>query len=168
METTPSSGVGGSGRKPIQCADPGWPGLSAWGSERGEGQELGDIQAQGKTKAEARGRGLGCSVCPNLSAGGAVGAVLGGRGAGRALKWEFIVFLKENIGFSRSGELPGCPGREGLAPFGGLGGASGRSPDAFRSVAGARKGLRSPSGGRSGSPGSLFRSSGTDFRGSSS
>ena len=32
----------------------------------------------------------------NVSAGGAVGAVLGGRGAGRALKWEFIVFLKEN------------------------------------------------------------------------
>ena len=37
----------------------------------------------------------------NLTAGGAVGAVLGGRGAGRALKWEFIVFLKENIGFSK-------------------------------------------------------------------
>ena len=34
-----------------------------------------------------------------VSAGGAVGAVLGGRGAGRALKWEFIVFLKENILF---------------------------------------------------------------------
>ena len=34
-----------------------------------------------------------------LSAGGAVGAVLGGRGDGRALKWEFIVFLKENILF---------------------------------------------------------------------
>ena len=26
-------GVGGSGRKPIQSADPGWPGLSAWGAE---------------------------------------------------------------------------------------------------------------------------------------
>ena len=34
-----------------------------------------------------------------VTAGGAVGAVLGGRGAGRALKWEFIVFLKENICF---------------------------------------------------------------------
>ena len=44
-----------------------------------------------------------------MSAGGAVGAVLGGRGAGRALKWEFIVFLKENIGFSRSAEFPGAP-----------------------------------------------------------
>ena len=41
----------------------------------------------------------------DLSAGGAVGAVLGGRGAGRALKWEFIVFLKENIGFWSSREL---------------------------------------------------------------
>ena len=38
-------------------------------------------------------------MCLKLSAGGAVGAVLGGRGAGRALKWEFIVFLKENILF---------------------------------------------------------------------
>ena len=47
------------------------------------------------------------------SAGGAVGAVLGGRSAGRALKWEFIVFLKENIGFSRSGELPGGPWQKG-------------------------------------------------------
>ena len=106
-------------------------------------------------------------MCTNVSAGGAVGAVLGGRAAGRALKWEFIVFLKENIGFSRSGELPGGPGREGLAPFGALGGASGRSPDAFRSVGGVRKALRSLSGGRSGGPGSLFRSSRTDFRGSS-
>ena len=38
-------------------------------------------------------------MCTKVAAGGAVGAVLGGRGAGRALKWEFIVFLKENIGF---------------------------------------------------------------------
>ena len=42
-------------------------------------------------------------MCTKVTAGGAVGAVLGGRGAGRALKWEFIVFLKENIGFLRSG-----------------------------------------------------------------
>ena len=48
-------------------------------------------------------------MCTKMSAGGAVGAVLGGRGAGRALKWEFIVFLKENIGFSTSGGLPGGP-----------------------------------------------------------
>ena len=61
-----------------------------------------------------------------VSAGGAVGAVLGGRGAGRALNREFIVFLKENIGFLMAGELPGGPGREGWASFGALGGASGR------------------------------------------
>ena len=63
----------------------------------------------------------------NVSAGGAVGAVLGGRGAGRALKWEFIVFPKENIGFLRSGELPICPGSEVWAPSGVLDGAAGRS-----------------------------------------
>ena len=45
----------------------------------------------------------------NPSAGGAVGAVLGGPGDGRALKREFIVFLKENTGFSTSGGLPGGP-----------------------------------------------------------
>ena len=72
-----------------------------------------------------------------MAAGGAVGAVLGGRGAWEALNWELLVFLKETISFSRSGELPGGPGREGLAPFGKLGGASGRSLDAFRSVGGA-------------------------------
>ncbi len=52
----------------------------------------------------------------NMTAGGAVGAVLGGPGDGRALKREFIVFLKENTGFSRSGELPGGPGREVVRP----------------------------------------------------
>ena len=83
---------------------------------------------------------------PKMAAGGAVGAVLGGPGAWEALNWEFLVFLRETIGFSRSGEFSGGPGREGLAPFGALGGASGRSPDAFRSVGGARKGLRSPLG----------------------
>ena len=78
----------------------------------------------------------------NMAAGGAVGAVLDGRGAGRALNWESIVFLKENTGFSRSGELPGGPGREGLAPFGALGGASGRSLGAVRRVLGARGSVR--------------------------
>ena len=73
-----------------------------------------------------------------MSAGGAVGAVLGGRGAGRALKWEFIVFLKENIGFSRSGELPGAPKTGGWAPSGALDGASGRSLGAVGRVLGAR------------------------------
>ena len=74
----------------------------------------------------------------NLSAGGAVGAGLGGRGAGRALKREFIVFLKENIGFLRSGELPKGPGSEVWAPSGALGGASGRSPGAVGRVLRAR------------------------------
>ena len=73
-----------------------------------------------------------------MAAGGAVGAVLGGRGAGRALKWEFIVFLKENIGFLRSGELPICPGSEVWAPSGAFDGASGRSPGAVGRVLGAR------------------------------
>ena len=50
-------------------------------------------------RALARGRGLGGSVDPKVPAGGAVGAVLGGPGDGRALKREFIVFLKENPGF---------------------------------------------------------------------
>ena len=52
----------------------------------------------------------------NASAGGAVVAVLGGRGAGKALKWEFIVFLKENIGFSKAGKLPGAPKRRAGRP----------------------------------------------------
>ena len=69
-------------------------------------------------------------MCHKVAAGGAVGAVLGGRGAGRALKWEFTVFLKENIGFLRSGELPGGPKTGGWAPSGALDGASGRSPGA--------------------------------------
>ena len=65
-----------------------------------------------------------------MPAGGAVGAVLGGPGDGRALKREFIVFLKENIGFSKARELLGGPGREGWAPSGALGGASGSWPGA--------------------------------------
>ena len=77
-----------------------------------------------------------------MSAGGAVGAVLGGRGAGRALKWEFIVFLKENIGFLRSGELPGAPKTGGLALSGPLDGASGRSLGAVGRVLGARGSVR--------------------------
>ena len=98
---------------------------------------LGDIEAQGKTKAGSWGQGAGCRLGTDMSAGGAVGAVLGGRGAGRALKWEFIVFLKENIGFLRSGELPKSPGSEVWAPSGALGGASGRSPGAVGRVLGA-------------------------------
>ena len=99
----------------------------------------------------------------DLSAGGAVGAVLGGRGAGRALKWEFIVFLKENIGFLRSGELPKGPGSEVWAPSGALSGASWRSPGAVGRV------LRAP-GSVGGAPrevlgalGSSFRRSGDNF-----
>ena len=77
-----------------------------------------------------------------VSAGGAVLAVLGGRGAGRALKREFIVFLKENIGFLRSGEFPGGPKTGGWAPSGALDGASGRSPGAVGRVLGARESVR--------------------------
>ena len=73
-----------------------------------------------------------------MTAGGAVGAVLGGRGAGKAVNWEFIVFLKENIGFLRSGELPICPGSEVWAPSGAFDGASGRSLGAVGRVWGAR------------------------------
>ena len=102
-------------------------------------------------------------VGPNVSAGGAVGAVLGGRGAGRALKWEFIVFLKENIGFSRSGESPGGSGREGWAPSGALGGASGRSPGVVGRVLGARGSVREPPREVFGALGSSFRRSGDNF-----
>ena len=98
-----------------------------------------------------------------LSAGGAVGAVLGGRGAGRALKWEFIVFLKENIGFSRSGELPKGPGSEVWAPSGALGGASGRSPGAVRRVLRARGSVGGAPREILGALGSSFRRSGDNF-----
>ena len=71
-----------------------------------------------------------------MTAGGAVGAVLSGPGAGRALKREFIVFLKENIGFLRSGELPG--GRRALlGGFWELGGASGELRGRFWELLGA-------------------------------
>ena len=98
-----------------------------------------------------------------LAAGGAVGAVLGGRGAGRALKWEFIVFLKENIGFLRSGELPKGPGSEVWAPSGALGGASGRSPGAVGRVLRARGSVRGALGEVFGALGSSFRRSGDNF-----
>ena len=144
-----------------ESADPGWLGPSAWGSVGERVQELGGIQAQGKTKAEARGRGLGGSVGIKVSAGGAVGAVLGGRGAGRALKWEFIVFLKENIGFSRSGELPGAPKTGVWASSGALGGASGRSPGVVGRVLGARGSVRGAPREVFGALGSSFQRSGT-------
>ena len=99
----------------------------------------------------------------NLTAGGAVGAVLGGRGAGRALKWEFIVFLKENIGFSRAGEFPGGPGREVWAPSGALDGASGRSLGAVGRVLGARGSVRGAPREVFGALGSSFRRSGDNF-----
>ena len=100
---------------------------------------------------------------PNLTAGGAVGAVLGGRGAGRALKWEFIVFLKENTGFSRSGELPGAPKTGGWASSGALDGASGRSPGAVGRVLGARGSVRGAPREVFGALGSSFRRSGDNF-----
>ena len=92
-----------------------------------------------------------------MSAGGAVGAVLGGRGAGRALKWEFIVFLKENIGFLRSGELPICPGSEVWAPSGAFDGASGWSLGAVGRVLGAR-------GSVGGAPREVFGALGSSFQ----
>ena len=102
-------------------------------------------------------------MCLNMAAGGAVGAVLGGRGAGRALKWEFTVFLKENIGFSRSGELPKGPGSEVWTPSGALGGASGRSPGVVGRVLGVRGSVGGALGEVSGALGSSFRHSGDNF-----
>ena len=61
---------------------------------------------ESRFRALARGRGLRGSVGSDVPAGGAVPASPGGPGDGRALKREFIVFLKENIGFSRAGEFP--------------------------------------------------------------
>ena len=96
-----------------------------------------------------------------MSAGGAVGAVLGGRGAGRALKWEFIVFLKEDIGFSKSGELPGVPKTGGWAPSGALDGASGRLVGAVGRVLGARGSVRGAPREVFGALGRSFQCSGT-------
>ena len=98
-----------------------------------------------------------------LSVGGAVGAVLDGRGAGRALNREFIVFLKENIGFLRSGELPGGPKTGGWAPSGALDGASGRSLGAVGRVLGARGSVRGAPREVFGALGSSFRRSGDNF-----
>ena len=97
------------------------------------------------------------------SAGGAVGAVPGGRGAGRALKREFIVFLKENIGFSRFGELPKGPGSQVWASSGALDGASGRSLGAVGRVLGARGSVRGAPREVLGALGSSFRRSGDNF-----
>ena len=148
-----------------ESADPGWPGRLGVGVGAWRGfKVLGDIQAQGKTKAEARGRGLGGSVWPNMAAGGAVGAVLGGPGAGKAPKWEFFVFLKENRSFSRSGEPLGGPGRKGLAPFGGLGGASGSPPGPAGRVLGARGGVGGAPREVSGALGRSFGGFGDDLK----
>ena len=85
----------------------------------------------------------------------------GRAGAGRALKWEFIVFLKENIGFSRSGELPKGPGSEVWAPSGALDGASGRSPGAVGRVLRARGSVGGAPREVLGALGSSFQRSGT-------
>ena len=102
-------------------------------------------------------------MCLNMSAGGAVGAVLGGRGAGRARKWEFIVFLKENIGFSKSGEFPGAPKTGGWAPSGALDGASGRSPGVVGRVLVSRRSVGGAPGEVFGPLGRSFRRSGDNF-----
>ena len=101
------------------------------------------------------GRGLGVvrdPVSPEIR-------FLGGRGDGRALKWKFIVFLKENIGFSRAGEFPRAPGRGGWAPFGELGDASGSSLGVVGRVWGAR-------GSVGGAPSEVFGAFRSSFRGS--
>ena len=98
-----------------------------------------------------------------VAAGGAVGAVLGGPGDGRALNREFIVFLKENIGFSRSGKLPGAPKTGGWAPSGGFDGASGRSPGVVGRVLGVRGSVRGAPREVFGALGSSFRRSGDNF-----
>ena len=96
-----------------------------------------------------------------MSAGGAVGAVLSGPGAGTALKWEFIVFLKENTGLLGSGELPKGPGSEVWAPSGALGGASGRAPGVVGRVLGVRGSVRGAPREVFGAFGSSFQRSGT-------
>ena len=101
------------------------------------------------------GRGLGVVGRPVSAQIG----FLGGRGDGRALKWKFIVFLKENIGFSRAGEFPRAPGRGGWAPFGELGDASGSSLGVVGRVWGAR-------GSVGGAPSEVFGAFRSSFRGS--
>ena len=102
-------------------------------------------------------------MCLNMAAGGAVGAVLGRRGAGKAVNREFIVFLKENTGFLKSGELPGAPKTGGWAPSGALDGASGRSPGAVGRVLGARGSVGGAPREVFGALGSSFRRSGDNF-----
>ena len=98
-----------------------------------------------------------------MSAGGAVGAVLGGRGAEEALNWELLVFLKENIGFLKAGELPGGAGREGWAPLGALLGASARSPGAVGRLLVSRRSVGGAPGEVFGPLGRSFRRSGDNF-----
>ena len=85
------------------------------------------------------------------------------RGAGRALKGEFIVFIKENIGFLGSGELPGGPKTGGWAPSGVLDSASGRWLGGVGRVLGARGSVRGAPREVFGALGSSFRRSGDNF-----
>ena len=80
-----------------------------------------------------------------------------------ALNWELLVFLKENIGFLKSGELPKGPGSEVWAPSGALGGASGRSPGAVGRVLRARGSVGGAPREVFGALGSSFRRSGDNF-----
>ena len=73
------------------------------------------------------------------------------------------VFLKENIGFLKAGELPGAPKTGGWAPSGALDGASGRSPGAVGRVLGARGSVRGAPREVLGALGSSFRRSGDNF-----
>ena len=95
-------------------------------------------------------------VGPKMPAGGAVGAVLGGRGACGALKWELYVFLKEAIGFLKAGEFPGGPEREGCAPLGALLGVPGRPLGAGGGIQGARRSVGGARGELLGGLGSSF------------
>ena len=104
-------------------------------------------------------------MASDLASGGAVGAVLGGRGACGALKWELYVFLKKTIGFLKAGELPGASGREVLGSFGALLGVPGRPLGAGGSARGAGRSVRGALGELLGGLASSFGGSGDNVGG---
>ena len=150
-----SLGVGACGRRPLRVRRPRLRGLGV-GIKRRKVVKEGVVD---KVVDKLRARGLGV-------VGGPISSqirLLGGRGAGGTLKWKFIVFLKENIGFSMAGELPEGPGRGGWAPSGALGDASGSSLGAVGRVLGARGSVRGAPREVFGAIGSSFRRSGDNF-----
>ena len=82
-----------------------------------------------------------------------------------ALNWELLVFLKENIGFLKAGELPGAPGREVLGSFGALLGVPGRPLGAGGGVRGAGRSVGGALGEIWGALGSSFGGSGDNVGG---